>query len=104
MLFPGCRSYPKELVINDDIWIVKFCKKIPERHYGREVIWGLCDPSEMVIYLRYRQKNFDLFCTFVHEMLHAIEHSYDIVIDRAADHPKVYILEKAIGQILKDNF
>jgi hypothetical protein len=101
MRFPGSRKYPKEVLVNDELWAIKFCRKIPERHYGREVIWGLCDPSNLTIYIKYGQSREQTFSTLVHELLHAIEHSWNIAIDRTNDHPKVYKLECAIVQILK---
>ena len=63
--FPGYRKYPKEIIIGEDIWTIKFCHRIPERHYGKEVLWGLCDPSELTIYIKYGLKRFELFLTFV---------------------------------------
>lgn len=104
MIFPGIRKYPKVVKIKDDMWSVKFVNKVPERHYGKEVICGLCDPSEMTIYIKTGQSREETFSTFVHEILHAIEASCDFYIDRAHDHPKVYALEAVIVQILKENF
>lgn len=104
MNFPGIRKYPKTMKIKEDVWHVKFVKKVPERHYGKEVICGLCDPSEMVIYIKTGMTREETFSTFIHELLHAIEASWDFYIDRSHAHPKVYALESALLQILKDNF
>jgi len=104
MKFPGYRDYRKTITINKDEWQIKFCSKIPERHHGKEVILGLCADDEYIIFLKYGQTRFELFCTFIHELIHAIEHSYNFTIDRRPEHPRVYDLAEAIGQIFKDNF
>jgi hypothetical protein len=104
MKFPGQRAYPKTIRVNEDIWHIKFVRKVPERHYGKEVIWGLCDPGEFTIYIKQGQTREQTFSTFVHEVLHAIEASYDFHIDKTDAHPKIYAIELAIVQLLRDNF
>jgi len=69
MNLPRNRDYPRELVINDDFWVLKFRRNIDTKHYE---ILGECDYSEYEISIRLKQDRFNTWVTFIHESLHAM--------------------------------
>lgn len=91
------RDYPKDLVIGDAIWRVRFVREI-ERS-GKFITWGLCDPCDQVIYIRLGQSSEDRFITFCHELVHAWEAEYEFEIP----HELVNKLEKPMARFIIDN-
>lgn len=75
-MLPKKNSYPKQLLIGEDIWRVRFVKKIK---YPQKVV-GLCDPGDQTIYIKTKMDRHETLATFIHEVLHAIGFSYDIKI------------------------
>lgn len=90
------RSYPKQLLVGDDIYDIKFVRKISGEG---DADLGLCVPGDN-IQIRLRQGRQETLETFVHEILHSIEFTYEIPIP----HQLVYQLEKPIAKIILDNF
>lgn len=78
-----------EFVINDDLWEVKFVRKLPG-------CLGECDPSTNVIKILKGQNKFETLKTMIHEIIHATEFSYDFELE----HRIVYLLEESIACVL----
>jgi len=94
---PGIRSYPKELIIGAAQYDIKFVKKIPFEKTDKV---GLCDPGDLIIYIKQGQTKVELLSTTVHEVLHAFEEEHGIKLP----HATVYKLEKAVVAFLLANF
>ncbi len=90
------RDYPRQLQIKDNIWDVRFCRKIPGEPPD---ILGLCDPSELTIYIKMGQTPAERFKTFAHEVAHSITYEYGI----KEDHRVIHQLEEPILRLLVDN-
>lgn len=92
------KDYPREIMIRDSLWAIRFVRKPPgttDRYWND----GLCDPSANTIYIRLGLDEHERFKTFVHEILHALEHEYELELP----HHIVHALEEPILRILLDN-
>lgn len=89
------RQYPGTLLIKGEEWRIAFVDRIE----GKETV-GMCDPSNRIIYIANGQSKEEMFATFIHECLHALEMEHDIKIS----HKAIYALEKAVFQFLTENF
>lgn len=96
MKLPKHDAYPKELHINEETYTVHVVTRIPDE---KASTLGLCDSGTKRIYIKKASKA-QMFRTFVHESLHAIEFEYQLDIK----HEMVYKLEKAISDLLLMNF
>lgn len=96
MRFPGVKSYPKEIIIRKTPWQVKFVRRCPD-----PTAEGLCDPGEKIIYIKLKQKPIDIFKTFLHECLHAIEDEYCLTLPHKG---YVYKLEQSVVDFIFQNF
>lgn len=96
MKCPKPSDYPNQIVVGDETWQIKFFRN----KKGFKNTNGLCDPSDMTIYLKQGLPHHELMSTFLHEVLHAIETSYDHDID----HKTIYLLERALMDVLFSNF
>lgn len=105
MKLPGYRDYPREVVVNGEIWTISFVNKL---EYGGADLYGLCDPSEYSIKIVRGLGRKILFRTFRHELMHAIEFSYDIdemVFRKNFDpHDWIYAMEEGIAETEFDNW
>lgn len=90
------RDYPKHLHIGENIWEVRFCRRIPDEP---ESTLGICDPSEYAIYIRLNQTAKERFKTLVHEICHAMCYEYNI----KENHDVIHKLEEPIARLLADN-
>lgn len=90
------KDYPKTLRIGDTDWSIKFFRKPPD---GKKDTAGLCDGDTQTIYLTQGQKSETLFKIFLHELLHAIEYSYEIDIP----HKLIYKLEQPLADFIIEN-
>lgn len=97
MRLPTPRQYPKDIRVRDELYKIKFVRKIQGESANTQ---GLCDPSLHIIYIKQGQTHAETFYTFIHECMHAFEAEYDI----GTAHSDVYKLEKAIGDFLLTNF
>jgi hypothetical protein len=93
MKLQGQRGYANTWLVKDQLWDLKFCRKIPEDSLG------ITDPSTKTVYVKQKQDRRELFFTFIHEMLHTIEDEYGFDLP----HKDVYLLEEAIGRFILDN-
>ena len=90
-------DYPKCIVVNDNVWDVRFVRRIP----GEDPFTsGLCDPSEQTIYIKMGQSPEERLKTFLHELLHIFEAEYKIDIP----HRLVHRLEDPFARFLIDNY
>lgn len=89
------RDYPRQIVIGDSIWEVKFVRDIDN---GRTA--GNCDPNEQVISIRMGQCETERLKTFIHELFHAWEEEYGLEIP----HKLIYRLEEPIVDFIQDNY
>lgn len=81
-------------MVNGDIWSVVFKKRMEAN------LRGFCDPEKMEIAILIGQSGDEIFKTFIHEVFHAFEFSYDFEMN----HKTIYKLEDAVLNLLKDNF
>lgn len=91
------RDFPKELLIGDNIWRVKFVRKIPD---DNPYCVGLCDPSLFIIYIKTGMTFEERIEIFAHELTHAFcfEYGFDI------KHKHIYKLGEAVARLYVDNF
>lgn len=94
MKLPGQQSYDREWVIADEIWDLKFTKKLGEDNRGE------CCPAARAMFILQGQPRDEILWTFFHEVCHALEFSYDIEIP----HSQVYTFEKAWANFFVDNW
>ena len=96
MLLPSMKKYPKEIVIGEHVWKVKFV--------NRPLKWGAgqCSsrPRQILINMKANSNKYELFRTFIHEVLHAIEFEHE----KRINHKTIYFLETAIADLLLRNF
>ena len=104
-MFPGMRDYPKFLKVRGEDWEIKFFKsrvddwdKEKEKEELEDTL-GLCDATNKIIYIKMGQSREDIFKTFVHELLHAVEEEYCITIP----HRIVYKMEDVARDLLAQN-
>lgn len=88
-------KYPKTIKIGKAVYKVKLVKHIHETK--RRIQKGECDPNTHTIRLLKSLDRVELFETFVHELLHAIEFEHKIKIK----HKTVYELEKPLAALIK---
>jgi hypothetical protein len=92
-MYPKMREYPKEIVVSDVIYSVKFVRKIPGIEH--EGLAGVACPSTKTIYIVLGQSASERFSTFWHEVLHAIEFE----TGKPIPHKTVYALEGDISSV-----
>jgi hypothetical protein len=85
-------KYPKKIYIKNETYRIVFTDKI--EHYGDT------DPVKNLIRIRAGMSRRETFNTFVHELIHAMEFTHNIKLK----HKAVYKLERAIVELLVDNF
>ena len=89
----GPRSYANCWDIGDQCYQLKFVQKLPDDDLG------ICDPSSNTCYIKLGQSKKEIFKTFVHEMLHAMEASYDFELP----HDFIDALEESVSDFIIDN-
>ncbi len=94
MRLPRAKVYPSEIRVGSDQWTIEFVESL-----SKDTL-GTCDPSTHCIRILKGQTRRELFSTFVHEVLHAFEFSYDFELK----HRHVEKLERAIVEFLLENF
>lgn len=96
MRLPSVREYPKEVTIGQQVYKIKFVRKIE----GEGSTLGNCDPCNHIIKIKLGQSAAETFSTFVHEVLHGVENEHGFELP----HAHVYKLERAIADFLMVNF
>lgn len=92
MKIPKIGEYPTKVYLRGDCYKIKFVKGM--RNLGET------DSSKQVIRIKAGMSRNETFRTLLHELLHFIEFTWPIKIK----HKQVYKLEKALFQLLVDNF
>lgn len=92
---PKANQYPKELLINGLNWRVIFVDQIE----GKNTL-GLCDSETKTIQLVRKMEPKERAVSFIHEVLHAIEYSYNFDIDPTVAHKIIYKLSEALVDTL----
>lgn len=89
---PKQEHYPSKIYAATEAYTVVFVKNLK--------CYGETDPEKHVIRLKDGMSRRSLFVTFVHELLHVLEFEHNIPIK----HKMVYQLERAITELIFDNF
>ena len=90
------KDCPKQLLIGDDIWTIRFCRRVPGE---AEKVLGLCSPDDLTIWLKMGQSSEERLRTLIHEVCHAVCFSYGI----KECHRTIYRLEMPILRLFRDN-
>lgn len=93
------REYPREIIVGDSLWRVRFIRRIPADLEMDSNDTGACCPADHTIYIKMGQTPVERFKTFVHELIHAAEYEWQIDMP----HKIVEDLEEPIYRILLDN-
>ena len=96
MKLPSANKYPKQFIIDSEVYKIQFVDTIL-RDKG---CMGVCDSETRIIKIKNGQSASETLATLIHELLHAMELEYDIKIS----HKNVYLLEKALLNLLLQNF
>ena len=102
---PGVKDYPRQWIVGEDIWTLKFVRKIE----GNPVILGLCDPGDLTIYIKLKQSKFEMLMSTLHELFHCAEFSHNIdfrgkpIYTYRTFHNYIYKMEKAMGLLFVQN-
>lgn len=92
------RLYPSKIKVGKSTYRVKLVPHIEE--INGNVTRGYCESEEKLITLLSTQNEKDLFSTFIHELLHAIEAEHKVKLK----HSLVYALETPVAEALLRNF
>jgi hypothetical protein len=98
---PKVRNYPKTIRVRGEEYKIKFVRRIPSN--DPEDL-GLCDPGERILYIRLKQSRIDIFKTYVHEVVHAIEAENDFDIPHARANDIFSKLADGLAEVLLNNF
>jgi hypothetical protein len=91
------KDYPKELLIGNEIYKIKFVRKMTGQP---DNVVGDCCPSDKEIRILMGQTPEDTLKTFIHELCHAaLEFEGDIEVQ----HELIYKIEHPIYQFICDN-
>ncbi len=103
MRLPGPRNYPREWAVCDDLWTLKFVKTLT---YGKTKLYGVTDPSTFEITIVLGISKIQTLQTFIHEMDHAIEFSYDLQFSkkRFDSHDWIYLMEEKRAEVYVNNW
>lgn len=94
------KDFPKELLINGNIWRVRFVRKIPGQDTATKECLGLCDPGQREILIKTGQAYLERLDTFYHEVFHALSFEYEFDIQ----HKIVHKLGETFARFCIDNF
>ncbi len=89
----GPRAYASDWLLGDEIWRLKFMKRLRGGNSG----WCLYD--EQVLQVRGSLGREEMFLTFLHEVLHALDAAYKIGLK----HEQIYALERPLADLLIEN-
>lgn len=95
MQFPKLKDYPKQIILNDAIYEVKFVNQLRDKEMLAE-----CDSSDQTIRIKKGLGPAETFRCFIHEVLHLIEFEGPIELK----HKTIYRLEEEIFKLFLNNF
>lgn len=91
------KEYPKNILIGDSIYRIKFVRKFKEPD-----VLGECDPSDLEIRIKCGLGIEETFKTFLHECLHAIL-EFESEDKIKPTHKQIYVMEELFYTFLRDN-
>lgn len=91
------KKIPKEVLIGDSIWTIKYVRKIPREPKTTE---GLCDPGEKIIYIKKGQSYEESQNCLIHELLHAISYEFNFY---NIPHKYIYKFADGLTKFFMDN-
>lgn len=97
MKLPPASKYPKQFVIDDEVYKIQFVDTILKD----KGCMGVCDSETRVIKIKNGQSTSETLATLIHELCHAFENEYE---DLKISHKAIYVLEKALLNLLLQNF
>jgi hypothetical protein len=95
---------PRELMINGNLWRVKFTRT--PGGYPREKVWGFCCEGSREISIATGLSVPDRVETFCHEVIHALEFEYKDrrpSLRKLLSHKNIKKVEDLIAALLIDN-
>lgn len=92
MKIPNIKDYPKTIHLRGETYKIRFVKKLG--------CMGETDAIKREIRIKAGMSKNETFRTAIHELLHFLEFEFPVKIK----HKTVYKLEKAVFQLLIDNF
>lgn len=93
------RDFPKDLLIGDSIWRIKFVRHIRNWANDKRLLVGLACPESQTLSIKTGQTVLDRLTAFVHEFVHALEDEYGFEVD----HDVLNKLDVAVARALLDN-
>jgi hypothetical protein len=89
------KDYPKSIHINGDEWPIKFVNNVSDEdgHFGET------DPGDEVVRIKKSLGRKETLITFIHEILHVFEFSYEYEMS----HDTIYALEKPLLDLIVNN-
>jgi hypothetical protein len=92
------KYYPASVKVGKKRYRIELVPFIEE--IDGDVTRGYCEQEERVIQLLSTQSQLELFSTFIHEALHAIEHEHKVKLR----HKTIYAIEGPLAKFLLENF
>jgi len=77
-------------------WRIKFVKEVPTEE-AAEANWGFCDTGNRIIYVDINAPEDEAKSTLLHEVIEAINYTYDLELD----HTQIQTLEAALFEALE---
>lgn len=99
MKIGGMRSYPKQILIGDHLWEIRFRKCLRDLIGEDGHFHGWTDEEHSIIWIRSGMTPFETFVTFLHEVVHCWESEGDFDID----HDSIHAMETWMARFLIDN-
>lgn len=93
--WPRPKDYPALTLIKDKIYHVIFAKKLKDK---RGLLDGLCDLELKLIMISLDQTPRNMYSTYLHEKMHAIEHEYKLPLG----HPRIERLESLFVETINE--
>lgn len=90
----GPKSYADTWTIGEEVWELRFVRKLPDDSYG------INDPMTNKFYIRLKQPRDEMFGTFLHECVHMMDDAYTVGLTET----QVTKMEHALKAFLLDNF
>lgn len=95
--FPRLRDYPKRVWIDDEPWTIEFPEVV---QYEGRTVRGMTIFCNHLIQVKRHLRPHDRLETFIHELLHAVQHVHELKLS----HDDIYDLESIIVDLMIDNW
>lgn len=99
-MFMRQRDFPRELLIGDSLWRLKFVRTIPNWANDKRVLVGLACPETQTLYIKTGLTPIDRLAVFIHELTHGLEDEYGFEID----HDTLNKYDMALARAVFDNY